>query len=64
MLDLNARMQKLKWWDVGLIKLSAFFFALAFMYWVPQVHDYGWETYLILTAIFAAVPIYHFWIKK
>jgi len=57
-------MRKLNWTDIALIKLAVFFFAFAFMYWVPQVHDYGWKVWLALAIIFGVWPGYKFWIKK
>jgi len=55
---MNSRMEKMKWSDVGLIKLSVFCFTLMLAkLWNPLL-NLEWHWYGLLFVIFAIKPVY------
>ncbi len=64
----NDKVKKIDVWDIGLIKLSVAVFVLfiitiwpAAMTWVDSVNPWY---FLVAFVIFAARPVYRFYLKK
>jgi len=64
MLDLNKKIQKMKWTDVSLIKLDVFFFTLFLVYFIPKLTEVDWRIYGVLWIVIWAYLMWKIWIKK
>ena len=53
----ETRLESLGVLDIGLVKLSVFFFALLIAVWWPGILGLNWYWYLILGVVFAIRPI-------
>jgi len=62
--DWNERIKKMTVLDIGLVKWSAFFFAIIIVKLFPQLLKIDYPILIILTLICGAKPLYKFWIKK
>lgn len=54
--QLNSEIQKMKWFDVALLKIAVLFFALFLADLFPQLLGWDWQTYFVLSFI-AVLPI-------
>ena len=65
MLDkLSKNVQKMDVWDIALIKLSVFFFAIIIVKLFAQLLDISYLMLAILVAVAAARPLWRFFAKK
>jgi hypothetical protein len=63
-LNLNERVKKLTVVDIGLTKLSVFFFAIIIVKLFPQLLNLSYLLLIILVIVLGAKPLYAFWQKK
>lgn len=65
MLDkLSKNVQKMDVWDIALIKLSVFFFAIIIVKLFAQLLDISYLMLAILVAVAAARPLWRFFAGK
>jgi len=62
--SLNARVKKLSFIDVKLIKWATFFAAIIVVKFFPQLLKINYPILVILMILCAAKPVYVAWIKK
>jgi hypothetical protein len=55
----NAKLKNLRWFDISLVKLSSFLFALFIAKLWPELLGLDWYWYLIIALVAAVVPMYH-----
>ena len=60
---LNKKMKKLKWYDMGFVKLSVVAFTLMVVKLWPDLLYLEWYYYLIIFILLAIVPIMDFYKK-
>jgi len=53
----ESKIINFKWYDIGLIKLSVFFFALLIAKLCPEVLGLHWSVYLV-AGLELALPVY------
>lgn len=53
----ESKIINFKWYDIGLIKLSVFFFALLIATLCPDVLGFHWGLYLV-SGLVLALPVY------
>lgn len=61
---LDERLKKLNVLDIGLVKWSAFFFAIIIVKLFPQLLKVDYAVLIVLTFACGARPLYRFWFKK
>jgi hypothetical protein len=64
MLNLNEKMKKLKWWDMGLVKLGVFFFTLLLVKWLPELNNIDWKLSAFIVVIIWIFLVYKMFVKK
>jgi len=62
--NINVRIKKMTVMDIGLVKWSAFFFAIIIAKLFPQLLKINYVVLIMLTIACGAKPLYKFWIKK
>lgn len=62
--SMNDRIKKMTVWDIGLVKWSAFFFAIIIVKLFPQLLHISYPVLIMLVIACGAKPLYKFWIKK
>ncbi|MHA1540685.1 MAG: hypothetical protein ACTSXL_00540 [Alphaproteobacteria bacterium] len=53
---LNKKIKNFKWWDISLIKLSTFAFALMIAKLWSQILSLQWHWYLVISIVIA-IPV-------
>jgi len=48
--------KKLKWYDISLVKLTTFAFALMIAVLWPPILSLGWKWYLVIAIVAAIIP--------
>lgn len=61
---MNEKIKKLTVVDIGMVKLSVFFFTIIIVKLVPCLLNINYPVLVILLLAAAAAPIYKIWIKK
>ena len=61
---MNERMKKMTVMDIGLVKFTAFFFAIIIVKLFPQLLTINYVVLIVLVLVCGAKPLYKFWIKK
>ncbi|MDD5680271.1 MAG: hypothetical protein PHI59_03410 [Candidatus Omnitrophica bacterium] len=61
---INAKIKKLTVVDIGLVKLSVFFFTIIIVKLIPRLLNISYLALVILLLAAASVPMYGIWIKK
>jgi hypothetical protein len=61
---MNERMKNMTVIDIGLIKWTAFFFAIIIGKLFPQLMNISYPILIVLVMGCGARPLYKFWIKK
>lgn len=61
---MNERLKKMTVIDIGLVKWTAFFFAIIVVKLFPQLLKINYPILIILALVCGAKPLYKFWIKK
>lgn len=59
----NGLVKKMKWYDIGLTKLSVFAFALLIAKFYPSILSADWTVYAAITIITALTVWYHIFKK-
>jgi uncharacterized membrane protein len=54
---LNKNIKKMKWYDIGLVKLSMIALTLMVAKLWPDFLHFEWHYYLIIFILFAIIPI-------
>jgi hypothetical protein len=60
----NERIKKMTVVDIGLVKWTAFFFAIIIVKLFPQLLKIDYAVLIILTLACGIKPAYKFWIKR
>ena len=55
----NGLVKKMKWYDMGLIKLGSVAFALLVAKFYPQILSADWTIYAAVVVVTAAIVLYH-----
>jgi len=61
---MNERMKNMTVMDIGLVKFSAFFFAIIIVKLFPQLLKINYVVLIVLVLACGIKPLYKFWIKK
>ncbi len=61
---MNNKVKKLDWLDVGLVKLSVFFFTLMLVAIWPEIAKLHWYWFLVLFILAALRPLIRAYSKK
>ena len=61
---LNEKMKKMTVMDIGLVKLSVFFFAIIMVKLFPALLNLGYPVLIIIVLALGARPLYKFWFQK
>jgi len=61
---MNERIRRMTVVDIGLVKWSAFFFAIIIVKFFPQLLKINYPILIMLVLAFGMKPLYKFWIKK
>ncbi len=62
--SLNERVKKMTVVDIGMVKLSVFFFTIIIVKLIPGLLNISHPVLTILVIASAALPLYDLWIKK
>ena len=60
----NERIKRMTVMDIGLVKFTAFFFAIITVKFFPQLLKINYAILIVLVIASGARPLYKFWIKK
>jgi len=60
----NERIKRMTVMDIGLVKFTAFFFAIIIVKFFPQLLKINYAVLIVLVIAGGARPLYKFWIKK
>ncbi len=61
---MNERVKNMTVMDIGLVKFSAFFFAIIIIKLFPQLLKINYAVLIALVLACGIKPLYQFWIKK
>lgn len=61
---MNDKIKKMTVWDIGLVKLSVFFFTIIIVKLIPCLLNINYPVLVILVLAAGAVPLYKVWVKK
>ncbi len=61
---MNERLKKMTVMDIGLVKFTAFFFAIIIVKLFPQLLRLNYGVLIVLVLACGIKPLYKFWIKK
>jgi len=62
--NMNERIKKMSVIDIGLVKWSAFFFAIIIVKLFPQLLKINYLVLIVLVIACGIKPLYKFWIEK
>ena len=60
----NERIKKMTVMDIGLVKMSVFFFTIIIVKLFPQLLKINYAILIVLVLACGIKPLYKFWIKK
>jgi len=60
----NEKIRKMTVMDIGLVKFTAFFFAIIVVKFFPQLLKINYAILIVLVLACGIKPLYKFWIKK
>jgi hypothetical protein len=61
---MNERLKRMTVMDIGLVKFTAFFFAIIIVKLFPQLLKINYGVLIVLVLVCGIKPMYKFWIKK
>ena len=61
---MNERLRRMTVLDIGLVKFTAFFFAIIVVKLFPQLLTINYVVVIVLVLACGIKPLYKFWIKK
>ena len=61
---MNERIKKMTVMDIGLVKMSVFFFTIILIKLFPQLLNINYTVLITLVIACGVKPLYKFWIKK
>lgn len=62
--NMDAKVKKMTVMDIGLVKFSAFFFAIIIVKLFPQLLKIDYVVLIVLVLACGIKPLYKFWVKK
>jgi len=62
--NMNARVKRMTVMDMGLVKFTAFFFAIIIVKLFPQLLKINYAILIVFVVVCGMKPLYKFWIKK
>lgn len=62
--DMDYKMKKMTVTDIGLVKMSVFFFTIIIVKLFPKLLKINYVVLIALVLACGVVPLYKFWVKK
>lgn len=62
--EMNERLRRMTVIDIGLVKFTAFFFAIIIVKLFPQLLKINYAILILLVLACGIKPLYKFWLRK